>query len=175
MEVIEQDLNGQKFYQVKNFLGSWHDKQTFINDIENELDTDLGPLPLYQTKHYLHNKLQSKHWKQFFSNVLMVAKKLTNKKFKIVESWANKITEESKFYLHTHPANISFVYYLHPIHEAYGTIIKMNEKEFILPGIENSALFFNGNIPHEIVHPPKEIVKLNPRYSIALDLNETNA
>ena len=62
MEVIEQDLNGQKFYQVKNFLGSWHDKQTFINDIENELDTDLGPLPLYQTKHYLHNKLQSKHW-----------------------------------------------------------------------------------------------------------------
>jgi len=46
----------------------------------------------------------------------------------------------------------------------------MDDKEFILLGIENSVMFFNGSIQHEIVFPPIEVIKHSPRYSLALDL-----
>lgn len=171
MKIIEQNLNGEKFYQVKNFLNA-KSKNDFISDIEYEIKNNLGPKPLYQTNHYLQNFPTGKkwHWQDLYERSLTTAETITGRKFRIDKSWANKITEESEFYLHTHSSDMSVVYYLHTIHPAYGTFIKMKDKELILLGVENSAMFFNGKIEHEIVFPPIDIVKHNPRYSIALDL-----
>ena len=171
MQITEQVLNGEKFYQAKDFLDA-NTKEDFIQDIEHELETNLGPTPLYQTNHYLQNLPTGKkeHWQAFYKKTLETAESITGKKFRIDKSWANKITEESEFYLHTHPSDMAVVYYLHTIHPSYGTYVKMDDKELILLGIENSVLFFNGKIEHEIVFPPVEVIKHSPRYSLALDL-----
>jgi len=170
MQIVEQVLNGEKFYQVKDFLN--FDKNVFINDIEYELETNPGPTPLFQTNHYLHTLPtgQKDHWQDFYKKSLNIAEQISGKKFRIDKSWANKITEESNFYLHTHPSDMAVVYYLYTIHPSYGTYVKMDDKEFILLGIENSVMFFNGSIQHEIVFPPIEVIKHSPRYSLALDL-----
>ena len=48
-------------------------------------------------------------------------------------------------------------------------ILKKNNKEIIILGYQNSIQIFNPNLLHELVFPPKEVLKNNPRISIAFD------
>lgn len=72
---------------------------------------------------------------------------------------------------HTHPANhvVGCVYYLKTPSEAYGTLIRINDQEFILPGKENSILFFDPRIPHSSVRPSPEIGQKYPRHTVITD------
>lgn len=72
---------------------------------------------------------------------------------------------------HTHPANhvVGCVYYLKTPSDAYGTLIKVDDQEFILPGKENSILFFDPRIPHSSVRPSPAIGQKYPRHTVITD------
>ena len=72
---------------------------------------------------------------------------------------------------HTHPSNhvIGCVYYLKTPSEAYGTLIQLDGQEFILPGKENSILFFDPRIPHSSVRPCPAIGQKYPRHTVITD------
>lgn len=172
MKIVFQEWNNLYFYQVFDVV-DFSNKLNFIQDIDYEIETNLGPTPLYQTKHYLHTYETSNksYWKNFFDTSQSIVEIISQKKVDLIKSWANKITPESKYFLHTHTSNLSVVYYLSNSNPIYGTYFKHQDKEVIFLGIENSLLIFNGNIQHEIVFPPEKILNNSSRYSIAMDFN----
>ena len=71
--------------------------------------------------------------------------------------------------MHQHKTEISTVYYIKNLHKEFGTYFNFDEKEFIIPGEENSLIIFNGKLPHSTTMPPESICKKNPRYTLVTD------
>lgn len=169
---MRQEWNGLEFYQAFDvFEPSLKDE--LIADLDDEIEENLGPVPLYQTKHdfHTHERAQHPRWQHVYSTVQNLVEEFYGKKVELQKSWANKITPDSYYFLHTHSFDIAVTYYLQTHKSTYGTYFNYDGKEIIFLGHENSVMAFDGKIPHEIVYPPSNVLKYKPRYSVAFDYN----
>tara|TARA_R100000008_G_C3556557_1_gene153550 strand:+ start:611 stop:1120 length:510 start_codon:yes stop_codon:yes gene_type:complete len=158
---------GEDFYTLKNVLEE-KDRQIIKNDIIKEcLRNYVKEYPKFQSYPDLHIRYSSSSWKRLIKKVSSHIN--TIKKVKLMKCWANYINEESEYSLHVHPVGLSCVYYLQNIGPQYGTYFLKNNKEIITLGHQNSFQIFNGNISHEIVFPPPEILRQSPRLSVVFD------
>ena len=171
MNLSDNNLNifNNNFYIIKNFL-SKDTIKNLLKDINFEIKTNFYPyVPKYQTYPYLFEKYkEKKHWENYFyklNNLINDFKKPN----KLEKCWANVVKSKSNYGLHVHDTDISTVFYVKNLYKEFGTYFNINNKEFIIPGEENSLLIFNGKLPHSTTMPPEIICKKNPRYTLVTD------
>lgn len=157
------------FYVVKNFLPKNIIKK-IIKDIDIEIKNNFCPtVPKYQTYPDLFNKYKNKdHWKNYFDSLHNLINSF-KQNYILHSCWANVVKSKSTYCLHTHNTDISAVYYIKNLYKEFGTYFNFNEKEFIIPGEENSLIIFNGKLQHATTMPPESICKKNPRYTLVSD------
>jgi len=157
------------FCIVKNFLPVNTIKK-IIKDIDFEIKTNFCPtVPKYQTYPNLFDKYKNKkHWKNYFDSLNSLINNF-GKHYILHSCWANVVKSKSTYCLHQHKTEISTVYYIKNLHKEFGTYFNFDEKEFIIPGEENSLVIFNGKLPHSTTMPPESICKKNPRYTLVAD------
>tara|TARA_R100001244_G_scaffold75378_1_gene60089 strand:- start:330 stop:854 length:525 start_codon:yes stop_codon:yes gene_type:complete len=174
MTLINYTWEKEKFYTKKDFLNDsdrLEIKKDIIKEIKNN-DFD-NKDSKYQTHPDLHERLKGSHWDNIKKKVNDII--ISIGKYSLYRCWANYINVDSKYFLHSHNTALSVVYYIENPHYQYGTYIKKNNKEIIILGYENSIQIFNSNLLHELVFPPKEILKNQPRISLAFDYEKTKS
>ena len=157
------------FILIKNFLPK-KTINSLLKDINFEIKTNFCPtVPKYQTYSYLHNKYKNKeYWKEYFNKINNIIN-YPEKKYKLDTTWANVVKSKSTYGLHSHKTDISTVYYIKNLYKEFGTYFNFDDKEFIIPGEENSLLIFNGKFKHATTMPPEILCKKNPRYTLVSD------
>jgi hypothetical protein len=157
------------FIVVKNFLSKTNIKK-ILKDIDFEIKTNFCPtVPKYQTYPDLFNKYKNKeHWKNYFDSLNNLINNF-EKHYVLHSCWANVVKSKSTYCIHTHNTDISTVYYIKNLYKEFGTYFNVDQKEFIIPGEENSLIIFNGKLPHSTTMPPETICKKNPRYTLVSD------
>ena len=178
-------INNSVFYRESNIskekigypdgyrIGDWK-KEDFIKDIEQDLlDYSVGDhIPPYQTHAQLYKRMIGrKHWDDLFHKVKHSLLRYYTKEFILWKSWANVAKENNNFGNHTHPCDITVVYYLKCDLPEYGTYI--TNEDVMLPAINDSLLIFNPEIEHRLTNMPFELAvhPHNHRYSIVFDFN----
>ena len=178
-------INNSVFYRESNIskekigypdgyrIGDWK-KEDFIKDIEQDLlDYKVGDhIPPYQTHAQLYKRMIGrKHWDDLFHKVKHSLLRYYTKEFILYKSWANVAKENNNFGNHTHPCDITVVYYLKCDLPEYGTYI--TDEDVMLPAINDSLLIFNPKIEHRLTNMPFELAvhPHNHRYSIVFDFN----
>jgi hypothetical protein len=159
-------INEDYFFQSENILSDLEKKILKI-DIDNEIKDNYAPdVPLYQTYNNMHKRY---NWNFLFKKVNHILNIMSLNNIHMEYCWANISTPESDYQVHTHPTDITVVYYLKNFSSHYGTYIKVDDSEVIVCCPENSILIFEPKIEHSIVSPPKEISEKYSRYSIVMD------
>jgi hypothetical protein len=159
-------INDEYFFQTENILTDTEQKILKF-DIDNEIKENYAPeVPLYQTYNYMHKKY---NWNFLFCKVQDILNNIPISNIDMKYCWANVSTPESDYSVHTHPTDITVVYYLKNPCSYYGTYIRDNDSEVIICCPENSILIFEPKIQHSIVSPPKEVSEKYFRYSIVMD------
>ena len=87
--------------------------------------------------------------------------------FSVDKCWANH-TDGGYINWHLHKSDLSVVYYLKN-KESIGTIFRINDKEILLEGPENSLVIFKNEL-HSVPPRKRGTPKIN-RYSIAFELS----
>jgi hypothetical protein len=165
-------INHEYFFQSENILTDI-EKEILKSDIDKEIEYNCAlEVPLYQTYNYMHKKY---NWKFLFNKVQNILDNIPIKNINMEYCWANISKPESDYKIHTHPTDLTVVYYLKNPSSHYGTYIKDNDSEVIICCPENSILIFEPKIKHSIISPPKEILEKYSRYSIVMDycINKT--
>ncbi len=159
-------INEEYFFQSENILTDL-EKKILKSDIDSEIETNYAPdVPLYQTYNDMHRRY---NWNFLFKKVQNILNNISLNNINMEYCWANISKPESDYQVHTHPTDITVVYYLKNPSSYYGTYIKSNDSEVIICCPENSILIFEPKIQHSIVSPPKEISEKYSRYSIVMD------
>jgi hypothetical protein len=168
------EVNGQKFYRFFDICPLSY-KEKFINDANRlinegyEASIDTPPV---QTLSLTYQKKTKglEHWDFLFNDINEKLEITFNKKFYLTHSWINISNENNRYGIHTHPNDLTCVYYVKNNYPEYGTNI---DNKFIVPFVENSLLFFNGKIRHSITNLPYElaIYPHNYRYTIVFNFN----
>lgn len=159
-------INEEYFFQSENILTDL-EKKILKSDIDSEIETNYAlDVPLYQTYNYMHKRY---NWNFLFKKVQNILSNIPLNNIHMEYCWANVSKPESDYQVHTHPTDITVVYYLKNPSSHYGTYIKTNDSEVIICCPENSILIFEPKIQHSIVSPPKEISEKYSRYSIVMD------
>tara|TARA_R110000803_G_C11793021_1_gene298311 strand:- start:43 stop:567 length:525 start_codon:yes stop_codon:yes gene_type:complete len=170
MSLIKYSWEKENFYTEKNYLKDLNRleiKKDIIKEIK-ENDYSKDNTVKYQTQPDLHTRLKGKHWNSLKKKISKTVESIG--KYELYRCWANYINNDSEYFLHTHKTSaLAIVYYVENPSYQYGTYIKKNNKEIIILGYQNSIQIFNPNLLHELVFPPKEVLKNNPRISIAFD------
>ena len=153
--------------------GSWTQEQ-LVKDIEQELlDNPSAPyIPPYQTHADLYDRMKNKkHWSDLYKKIRHSLMRFYTKEFNLIKSWANVSKENNQYGLHTHPYDLTVVYYVKCDNPEYGTYIK--DEDFIIPATNDSLLVFNPVIEHKLSNMPFELAvhPHNHRYSIVFDFN----
>ena len=151
--------------------GDWK-QEDFIRDIEQDLIDNPAPdhIPKYQTHAQMYQRMKGrKHWDDLFYKIKHSLLRYYTKEYTLFKSWANVSRENSEFSGHTHPCDLTVVYYLKCDLPEYGTFI-MNEG-VMMPAVNDSILIFNPEIEHLLTNMPYELA-VHPqyhRYSIVFD------
>ena len=153
--------------------GNWK-QEDFIKDIEQDLleNPAADHIPKYQTHAQMHQRMKGKkHWDDLLHKIKHTLLRYYTKEFTIFKSWANVAKENNNFGNHTHPVDITAVYYLKCDLPEYGTYIV--DDEVMIPAINDSLLVFNPKIEHRLTNMPYELAihPQNHRYSIVYDFN----
>lgn len=159
-------INDEHFIQSENILTN-KQKELLKFDIDSEIWNNYDPkVPLYQTYNYMHMKYD---WSFLFNEVQKILDNISMHNISMCYCWANVSVPESDYQIHTHPTDLTIVYYLKNPSSYYGTYIKDNDSEVIICCPENSILIFEPKIKHSIISPPKEISEKYSRYSVVMD------
>ena len=169
------EVNGEKFYRLFNVCPLSF-KEKFISDanrlISEGYEAPLNENPPVQTKSktYQEKTKGLEHWDFLFNYINEKLNIVFNKNLYLTSSWINISKENNRYGMHTHPDDITCVYYVKNNYPEYGTNM---DGKFIVPFIENSLLFFNGKIRHSIINLPSELAvhPQNHRYSIVFDFS----
>ena len=153
--------------------GSFH-KDNLIPDIENELIVNRASneVPPHQTKTDLYPRMKGrKHWDDLYNKIKHSLLRYYTKEFTLWKSWANVAKENNRFGNHTHPCDLTVVYYLKCDLPVYGTYIV--DENIMIPAVNDSLLIFKPNIEHRLTNMPFELAvhPHNHRYSIVFDFN----
>jgi len=160
-------INNNNFYRKNNILEK-EEIDKILQDVDYELKNNpCNEVPSYQTYPDLYLKYGNLfHWSKLYEIILSSIKEKIEGEYTLHKAWANLSKENNNFQFHIHNVDLTCVYYLKNKYPEYGTKFENN---VIIEAIENSILFFNGDIPHSITNMPSEIAKNNLRYSIVLD------
>ena len=178
-------INNNVFYREGNIskekigypdgwrTGNWK-QEDFIKDIEKDLleNPAADHIPKYQTHAQMYQRMKGKkHWDDLLHKVKHSLLRYYTKEFKLIKSWANVAKENNNFGNHTHPYDITVVYYLKCDNPEYGTY--MYDDGVMIPAINDSLLIFSGGIKHRLTNMPFELAvhPQNHRYSIVFDFN----
>lgn len=173
------EFNGMNAFQLFDVLTD-NERNDIILDIDYEIENHLWTTgPLYQTYSYLHTKyIHKSSWKKlidkakFLVDSVLFEKLNQNISLNVDRCWANVFKPESEHLIHNHDSKFSSVFYLKNPSSEYGTRFYFDDwREGIICGKENSLLLFDGSINHEANIPPKEVTKVSPRYSVAMDFS----
>ena len=153
--------------------GNWK-QEDLIKDVNQELIDNPARehIPKYQTHADLYDRLKGrKHWDDLYHKIKHSLLRYYTKEFKLVKSWANVSKENNQYGWHTHPFDITVVYYLKCDNPEYGTRIK--EDDILIPAINDSLLIFDPVIEHKLSNMPFELAvhPHNHRYSLVFDFN----
>lgn len=146
---------------------------SLMNDIKKEyLNGQISEcVPPYQTEGNIFKRyIQKDHWQIAYNFFKNKTEEFKGREVYLKACWANISNEENDYGIHTHDTDITCVYYVKGLQEAYGTNI---DRKVIIPFVENSSLIFDGSIPHGIINMPYEIAcrKINHRYTLVFDFN----
>jgi hypothetical protein len=168
------EVNGEKFYRFFDVCPLLY-KEKFISDANrliNEGYEASNNIPPVQTlnRTYQDKTKGLEHWDFLFNYINEKLEIAFNKNFYLTHSWINISKENNRYGMHTHPTDLTCVYYVKNNYPEYGTNI---DDKFIVPFVENSLLFFNGKIRHSITNLPYELAihPHNHRYTIVFDFN----
>ena len=178
-------INNKVFYRELNISqeeisysdgwrkGNWK-QEDFIKDIDQDLIDNPGPdhIPKYQTHAQLYPRMKGrKHWDDLYLKIRHSLLRYYANEFKLIKSWANVSKENNEFGNHTHPYDLTVVYYLKCDLPEYGTYI--TEDSIMIPAVNDSLLIFNPIIEHRLTNMPFELAvhPHNHRYSIVFDFN----
>jgi len=171
MKFTTLEIDSEKYYQFFNLLEQ-EDIELIVKDINYEITHRLVvDFPKYQTKPDMFEVYgKKKHWLNYYNKISQCLTYFYEN-FELKASWGNVVKDITNYTIHQHTHDVTTVFFLQNKYKEFGTLIKPDEKEFIIPGIQNSLLIFNGKIPHMTTMPPLEICENNPRYTIATDYN----
>lgn len=179
--VSDTTINGEHFYQIRDFLdSSW--KAQMIADVEafklegsGELETYYGntDLNMHQSERF-----QTSMWKYYFKTILDIVSEVAGRRVDIWTSWAataqSSVSNLLENNWHSHTSDYALVYYLQNYDCAMGTIWRPEEgEEIMILGYENSLSFFTADWIHDGVFPKwrqKEFLEEHPRYVLATEL-----
>jgi len=178
-------VNNSVFYREFNiskeeigYPDGWHGgnwkQEDFIKDIEQDLIDNPAPdhIPPYQTHAQLYDRMKGrKHWDDLYHKIKHSLLRYYTKEFTLWKSWANVAKENNRFGNHTHPCDLTVVYYLKCDLPVYGTYIV--DENIMIPAVNDSLLIFKPNIEHRLTNMPFELAvhPHNHRYSIVFDFN----
>jgi len=135
------------------------EQSSILNLVDKRL-TQMPDGPGLQTYHDLH-------YCEELKPLIEELKKYIPGNFIIHKCWANH-TDGGYINWHLHKSDLSVVYYLKN-KESIGTIFRINDKEILLEGPENSLVIFKNEL-HSVPPRKRGTPKIN-RYSIAFELS----
>jgi len=158
-------IDNNEFFRKFNILSN-EDRLLIKKDVDWELTNrpcSDSPIPPYQTYSDLFHRYENKeHWQNLYKAFSEISGDLVLNK-----TWANLSNEENRYNWHNHTDfKLTCVYYLISPYPEFGTKI---QNGVIIEAIENSILFFNGQIIHSVTNMPPVLGKFNHRYSIVFD------
>ena len=142
-----------------------------IDDIEYEVKTRPvkdDVIPPLQTFPDLLEKYKTPHWEEYKKAILKFTSQYIDSELEFDKTWGNVSISKQLYPMHTHTSDFSVVLYLQNYYPVYGTHIR---EDFIIPGLQNSVLMFDGHLDHCIVNMPYEIATKNRRISLVCNLN----
>ena len=174
MKFTTLKVDDKEYHQFFNILEQ-EDMELIVKDINYEILYRMAlDVPRYQTKNDMYDVYgKQKHWSNLYDRIFECLKHL-NKQVELKASWANIVKGPTNYAIHQHVFDITTVFFLQNKYKEFGTLIKpdkIGRKEFIIPGVQNSLIIFDGKVPHMTTMPPLEICESNPRYTIATDYN----
>ena len=164
------NFDNYTLYTETNLLND-STRKKLIYDIEYEVKTrpvKIDYIPPLQTFSDLLKKYKTLHWKEYKKAILKFTSQYIDSELEFDKTWGNVSIPKQIYPTHTHTSDFSVVLYLQNYYPAYGTNIK---GDFIIPGLENSVLMFDGHLDHSIVNMPYEIATKNRRISLVCNLN----
>ena len=153
--------------------GDWK-QEDFIKDIEQDLIDNPAAeyIPKYQTHAQIYERMKGrKHWDDLLHKIRHSLLRYYTKEFELEKSWANVSRENNQYGNHTHPCDLTVVYYLKCDLPEYGTYIV--DEGIMIPSVNDSLLIFKPSIEHRLTNMPFELAvhPQNHRYSIVFDFN----
>jgi len=142
-----------------------------IDDIEFEAKTRPvleDVIPPLQTFPDLLKKYTTPHWESYKESILKFTSEYIDSELIFDKTWGNISIPNQLYPMHSHTSDFSVVLYLQNLYPVYGTHIR---EDFIIPGLQNSVLMFDGGLDHCIVNMPHIISSRNRRISLVCNLN----